>query len=402
MTTLPFANLKGVAEYLRTTLKSKKYVLLYAYNGIGKTRLSAEFKNLGKKVNEEGEIVQEDTLYFNAFTEDLFSWDNDLENDTHRVLRINGDSRFFKGLQKFEMESRIGKLLKRYADFKHRINYENREILFFRERDVEGNRIPIKVSRGEENIFVWCFFLAVVRLAIEGQGDYDWVKYIYIDDPISSLDDNNAVAVAHHLAQLFKKSDAEKSEAEKSKAEKSKAEKSKAEKKVVLPPDKKVVLSSHHTLFFNVMCNEWKNANKYFLSKSERGDGYSLKAMEGDTARFYHVAMLRYLKKAADSEELFTYHFNILRSIMEKAALFHGYVDFSHCIKVDAENDDKEKTFLKRLIQLLNHGGYSLMEPVEMLPENKAHFKKILNDFLETYSFNQKIFSDIDTTAAVD
>ena len=28
---------------------------------------------------------------------------------------------------------------------------------------------------------------------------------IYIDDPISSLDENNAIAVASHLAQLLKK-----------------------------------------------------------------------------------------------------------------------------------------------------------------------------------------------------
>jgi len=46
-------------------------VLLYAYNGIGKTRTSMAFKDIAKG---EGEA---DTLYFNAFTEDLFTWDND-------------------------------------------------------------------------------------------------------------------------------------------------------------------------------------------------------------------------------------------------------------------------------------------------------------------------------------
>ena len=34
------------------------------------------FKDLGKQDNNR------DTLYFNAFTEDLFFWDNDLVNDT--------------------------------------------------------------------------------------------------------------------------------------------------------------------------------------------------------------------------------------------------------------------------------------------------------------------------------
>ena len=51
--------------------QGKKLVLLYAYNGIGKTRTSMAFKDIAKG---EGEA---DTLYFNAFTEDLFTWDND-------------------------------------------------------------------------------------------------------------------------------------------------------------------------------------------------------------------------------------------------------------------------------------------------------------------------------------
>ena len=42
---------------------------------------------------------------------------------------------------------------------------------------------------------------------MDGAEAYNWVKYIYIDDPISSLDENNAIAVASHLAQLLKKQD---------------------------------------------------------------------------------------------------------------------------------------------------------------------------------------------------
>ena len=84
-----FASIDDLASDLRQTLENKKYVLLYAYNGIGKTRLSMAFKDIGKNGDES------DTLYFNAFTEDLFVWDNDLDNDTQRVLRMNRDSRFF-------------------------------------------------------------------------------------------------------------------------------------------------------------------------------------------------------------------------------------------------------------------------------------------------------------------
>jgi len=41
MSAIPFADLSAVAAHLRTELATKKFILLYAYNGTGKTRLSA-------------------------------------------------------------------------------------------------------------------------------------------------------------------------------------------------------------------------------------------------------------------------------------------------------------------------------------------------------------------------
>lgn len=386
-----FANLEEVATHLRNKLNEKKYILLFAYNGTGKTRLSMAFKNDGKKEvthsldvngselyvnNDEDELaitsVERDTLYFNAFTEDLFSWDNDLDNDAQRVLKINKDSRFFNGLQELEMENRIRPLLQRYADFDFLIDYKNWTVSFNREVKSEDNSQMvqhIKVSRGEENIFVWCFFLAVAQLAIDEQEAYNWVKYIYVDDPISSLDDNNVIAVASHLAQLLKK------------------ENNKL----------KTVISSHHGLFFNVMCNELSKAAKYMLCSHDGGVKYTLKDTS-DTPYFHHVATLKLLVKAAKRDEIYTYHFNILRNILEKTATFHGFKNFSACIKQDA--DDPDGVVHARIINVLSHGNYSLYEPVEMLEENKKYFKKILNDFMENYRFNPELFPEETTTAS--
>src|SRR5579883_1478952 len=121
-----FANLDTLAAHLRKELNAKKYVLLYAYNGTGKTRLSMVFKDQGKQGDAR------DTLYFNAFTEDLFSWDNDLKNDRERVLKINRESRFFAGLDQFEMDNRIRPLLDRYADFDFKIDTNEWEVSFSR------------------------------------------------------------------------------------------------------------------------------------------------------------------------------------------------------------------------------------------------------------------------------
>ncbi len=355
-----FTDLAALAAHLRQELENKKTILLYAYNGTGKTRLSMAFKDIGKQ--GEGEDEKRDTLYFNAFTEDLFHWDNDLDGDTDRRLKLNANSRFFVGLVELEMDTRIRPLLQRYADFDFRIDTQEWAVRF--SRTVDGQVIDnIKVSRGEENIFVWCFFLAVVELAMDPEIEaYRWVKYLYIDDPISSLDEHNAIAVANHLAQLLKR-----------------------------PESKlKTVLSTHHTLFFNVLCNELKNAKRYFINKNSIGSGYVLREETGDTPFFHHVAALAELYQAAQEDRLFTHHFNMLRTILEKTASFHGHKNFSACIK--QQEDDPDGILHARLINILSHGNYSLYEPQQMLDENKTYFRKILHDFLNRYPFNPELF----------
>ena len=354
-----FNSIREIAEYFKRLLDEKKYIVLFAYNGTGKTRLSGEFKSLGQQLNEETGEKTADTLYYNAFTEDLFYWDNDLDNDTERVLKFNKSSRFFNGLKDLDMDNRIRPLLQRYADFDFSINYDDASINFYREESTQ--RIDnIKVSRGEENIFIWCFFLAIVQLVIDKAEAYEWVKYIYVDDPISSLDDNNAIAVASHLAALMKGESV------------------------------KVIVSSHHTLFFNVLCNEISRAEQLFLQKSKDNATYILK----DTTKtpfFHHVALLKELKKASDTGILYTYHFNILRNILEKTASFHGYAHFSSCIR---KGDEENEPVYTRIVNLLSHGNYSLFDPKEMVEENKEYFRNILNNFLEDYNFNQRIFEE--------
>jgi hypothetical protein len=72
---------------LRDDLNDADLVLLYAYNRTGKTRLSMEFKDAGKRKTKKNPTGTPDTLYFNAFTEDLFVWENDLEGDSVRRLQ---------------------------------------------------------------------------------------------------------------------------------------------------------------------------------------------------------------------------------------------------------------------------------------------------------------------------
>lgn len=200
------------------------------------------------------------------------------------------------------------------------------------------------------------------------------MKYIYIDDPISSLDDNNAIAIASDLAKLLK-------------AGVTKEIEEAGEKRIVERNEEdkiKTVVSSHHSLFFNVMCNELKifTHNRYFLHKNGL-DGHTLQKTD-DTPFFHHVAMLSELKKAAISRKINTYHFNSLRSILEKTATFFGLDDFGKCIY----GIDKDDDLYVRALNLLSHGKYSIYEPVEMNNDNKDLFERILNAYLEKYNFD--------------
>ena len=196
-----------------------------------------------------------------------------------------------------------------------------------------------------------------------GEGHYDWVKYIYIDDPISSLDENNAIIVGHYLAQLLKEEES----------------------------PLKTVISSHHSLFFNVMWNELKREKKKFDSyfMDSQGDDYTLQNTN-DTPLSSNLVSLEKLHKASKSGELYTYHFNILRSVLEKIAVFHGFTHFSACIK--RNDNDADSRLHARIINILNHGNYSLFEPREMLPENKNIFRRILKDLMKNYPFNPELF----------
>ena len=210
-----YQNLNTLAARLQDDLSQQDIcaVLLYAFNRTGKTRLSMAFKEKGKKKKSP------DTLYYNAFTEDLFTWNNDLEHDKDRYLKINEQSKFFNGFGGLSLEDRIHSHLERYTELDFFIDYDKWVVSFSRNinnpkynpqnpNNIEPEKVKvenIKISRGEENIFIFSVFLAICELVIEGHDAYKWVKYIYIDDPISSLDENNAITIATDLASLIKK-----------------------------------------------------------------------------------------------------------------------------------------------------------------------------------------------------
>lgn len=345
-------------------IKGNDCVLLFAHNGVGKTRLSAAFKDIGK--NGSGP----DTLYFNAFTEDLFDWDNDFEEDKERLIKFKSRSQFFKDLEGMGLDDQIRAHLHRHADFNFNIiNFADEEIRFFRDvvEDGKSKRVEdIKISRGEENLFIWCFFLAILQLATEAEKGqpYDWVKYVYVDDPISSLDEHNTITLASDLASIIKGT----------------------------TNGVKFVISTHHGLFFNVMFNELKGKRTPDNSNDIRRKAYILHRLNDtlaytlqDTAEspfLHHVAALAELKAASKSGKISQQHFNLLRSILEKTAIFFGSQHISTCF-----NGLPKKALYARFLNVRSHAKYSVFEAEPIHAADKKMFREILAAYLGRYQF---------------
>ena len=377
-----YQSLGKLVTRLRDDLNDADLVLLYAYNRTGKTRLSMEFKDAGKRKTKTNPAGTPDTLYFNAFTEDLFVWENDLESDSLRRMQLNEKSSFFNAMTELALDETIAQYLSRYADFDFDFTYKevqqgNETVSKPDFVSFEKDGVPnIKVSRGEQNIFIWCVFMAICERMLDGHESYQGKNYLYIDDPISSLDDNNAISVACDLAKLLRRA-ATRRDANGA------------------PAPINVVFSSHHALFFNVMCNEINNkldggpkvrSKRYFLQRPNGGGAYTLQATE-DTPFFHHVATLAELLRAADPNtgKLYTFHFNALRSVMEKTASFFGHPNMGFCLK--ALDNEEDRALFNRALNLLSHGAYAIHEPTEMGEDNKALFRRILSEFVTRFEF---------------
>ncbi len=382
--------------------------LVFAYNGTGKTRLSYDFAHFNRT-----EDTPQHTLYYNAYTEDLFTWDNDLENNTERRLMINQDSSLIKGLKGYEFSDKLRQYLHVFTDIEFDFHYdeENEEIpnyVTFSKKvkekvflngqwtEVEVDAENIKISRGEERLFVWCFFRCILDLVIGDNDAYKNIEYIYIDDPMSSLDDNNVIAFGQQLYSVIR--------------DRLKFEKAEA-LRVGLENVRRVkfVISSHHALFFHVMYHGLNGDNKlgcYYLSRKKENDDLVLKYMRNDAPFYYNVAMMFELQKAIETDNLYTYHFTILRSVMEKIKEFFGHSSFKTILRgikyKDLElNEDELSDFYSRVMNVLTHQG-SMFTPTLMNEDNKELARTIFEHIQRKYEFNLPDLDDFHSERSQD
>lgn len=381
--------LTDIAQQLKDN--DKKVQLIYAFNGTGKTRLSRDFKSLvapkidGDTELGESEVASKKILYYNAFTEDLFYWDNDLEFDAEPKLKIHPNE-FTKWI--FEEQGQDENIISKFqhytdekltphfnAEYSIKDKYENdltigafTEVTFSYERGNDERSDNIKISKGEESNFVWCVFYSLLEQVIDvlnvaepsdrETDQFDQLEYVFIDDPVSSLDDNHLIELAVNLAQLIKSSDS----------------------------DLKFIVTTHNPLFYNVLHNEFKKGTfkKHFLKKNEDGE-YDLVTQSNDSPFSYHLFLKKEIEKAIETGQLKKYHFNFFRNILEKTSTFLGYDNWGELLPKDTA--DKTNPYETRIINISSHSKHSGDETVELTDEDKRVLGYLISKIKETYQF---------------
>lgn len=373
--------LTEIAQQLKDA--NKKVQLIYAFNGAGKTRLSREFKELIAPKLEEGEEAENHgikLLYYNAFTEDLFYWDNDLDGDTERKLKIQPNNYTQWVLQVQGQDQNAITHFQHYTNKKlmPKFNENFSEVIFSYERGNDERTENIKISKGEESNFIWSIFYSLIEQVIDvlnvvesGEREtkqFDQLEYIFIDDPVSSLDENHLIELAVHLAQLIKSSTSE----------------------------VKFIITTHNPLFYNVLCNEFNNdekrtgykrgdTRKYRLEKNEDRK-HKLLDQPGDSPFSYHLYLKSELEKAIQEGRIQKYHFNFLRNILEKTSTFLGYKRWGELLP--QTDDGKSNPYEARMVNLFSHSKHAGEEVAELDDDDKRVLAYLVRQMIQMYRFH--------------
>ncbi|WP_028870234.1 AAA family ATPase [Psychromonas arctica] len=400
--------LKNIAKDL--IRKNKKVQLIYAFNGTGKTRLSRAFKEeiVPSSQDDEADVDVEKSrdkfLYYNAFTEDLFYWDNDLLNDiepklkiqsntfTDWILRERGDTDIVKNFQRYTSDKLMPLFHENDVIIAGKKTGEKTypEVTFSFETGSESSGI-LKISKGEERNFIWSVFYTLLQevTSILEQPDpakrddskFDKLEYVFIDDPVSSLDDTHLIELAVDLADLIKRS------------------------YYFEGRGLRFVITTHSPLFYNVLHNELNNDLKNplvgksprWLYKRDQSEKHRLVKNIDETFELfssndhpfsYHLFLLSEIREAIKNKQVRKYHFSFMRNILEKTATFLGYPRWEDLLIKTA--DGSPDPFSNRILNLASHSAHAGEEITDIEEKDKENLEALVNHLFRTYGFKKQ------------
>lgn len=353
--------LDKIAESLRDD--DARIALAYAFNATGKTQLCVAFKNATKQADGSHAGV-----YYNAYSEDLFVWDNNEEDDganARLTVLPSSLSRFHTLLTEDNIRDKLNAYKPKYRFALHL--YEDdpargiESISFFLpSQNPDVPQRAIKISRGEERIFVWCFFLALFE--VEGWADKQ-SSHFFIDDPVSSLDDNNIFITAATLFELIEEH---------------------CEKR-------KLIVTTHHIGLFSILSDwltkgeksdKFKKTTKLYILSSRTGE-LELESCRHDVL-LYHLRMLQVLTTAYKANDVRSYHLALLRQVLENIASFLGVGRFGYVLEQIGIDDPAEVT---RIVNALAHKKVYYYDSDLVVPDNRELFSNVMDRLLNKYNF---------------
>ncbi len=355
------ATINEIAEELHKINES--IILMYALNSTGKTQLSVAYKDYTKALNDGNHAG----VYYNAFSEDLFVWDNDEPNNNAdlKLTVLPSKLNQFHSFLIEDVDLINEKLEPYYPKYFFKLNqHPNPEngiesITFFVDEETET---PIKISRGEERIFVWCFFLALFE--VDGWAD-EHNAHIYIDDPVSSLDEHNIFVTTRSILELIKAN--------------------------YLKKDK-MIISTHHIGLFSTLATWLKSdtskggvgqLTKTVILKNKDGD-LSFKGTNSDVF-LYHLHLLQTLREAKN-EQLYKYHMVLLRQVLENINSFIGSRKIGRILK-DIGINEGDVDRIADEINALSHKQAYQYQFNEMSEPEEILFNDIFDKLITTYNF---------------
>lgn len=357
--------LDDIAKTLRDD--PAQITLAYAFNATGKTRLCVAYKNATKQADGSHTGV-----YYNAYSEDLFVWDNDEENDGANVrltVLPSSLSRFHTLLTEDNVRDKLNAYKPKFG-FALNLHEDDPEkgiesiSFFIPNQNPDLPQQPIKVSRGEERIFVWCFFLALFE--VEGWADMQ-SNHFFVDDPVSSLDDHNIFVTAATLFDLIE---------------------SQFEKR-------KIIVTTHHIGLFSIL-SDWltkgEKSDKFKKNKKPLYKLYVLSAKSGELELesckndvfLYHLRLLQVLSAAQKSKDVRAYHFALLRQVLENVASFLGVGQFSYVLSQIGIN---EPSRVADIVNALSHKKVYYYESDIVVKDNLDIFDEVMDGLSTKYDF---------------
>lgn len=352
-------SIEDVAIALRDD--SANVQLLFAFNSVGKTRLSVAYKDATK--NSDGAHAG---IYYNAYSEDLFVWDNDIENGEANIrltVRPSGLSKLHADINEVDVHAKL-KPYRVSFDFRFMMHEDVEQgiesVSFFPSGTQPGDTPAMKISRGEERMFVWCFFLAMME--VEGWADKQ-ARHIFIDDPVSSLDDHNIFVTASTIYDLVERHFGE----------------------------RKIVIATHHVGMYSILFDwlmkgeksgTYKKGTKVGVLSGKHSD-VSLETHKTDVF-LYHLRILQVLEKARHDNDVRAYHFALLRQLLETVSSFLGVGRIGYALERIGFEDPEE---IVRIVNALAHKNVYYFESDLLVPDSLKLFESIYQKLNDRYHF---------------